>query len=433
MDSVLIPYQNGKHAWDTLMDSAFDRELEIVAKEMERPPYSHPEKGANDPLKKGLALVRAGKVTRRSDGAYLVQGKEGTYTCTSECTCPQSQKGRSKWCYHLVAAFAYKEVCARVGSPEPTLPLGPSTPEEYLAQAAQIAPQSTNAPDPVPQYPELNLEAASGLSDDFTQTTQEHAMATPQTDEYIPEPETDPTPTPNTTDAIAALETWYGEPMAASYVAHDRIERSPQVGVLMAALARAQARMANPTFDSANPHFRNRYASLAAVRDAVTPALTAEGIALTQLPSSEDGWVCVTTGLWHASGQYLCSTLRLPVPKGDPQGYGSALTYARRYGLQAICNVAGDEDDDAESLRGKTVTTGQKPVTPDNPMLRQEIAKALKALGFEGTTKEQYEAEVLRRTDLPLHPANYPAILTHLKTAVDLFAQENADAASRKE
>src|SRR5262249_40756856 len=103
---------------------------------------------------------------------------------------------------------------------------------------------------------------------------------------------------------------------------------------------------------STNPHFRTRYASLAAVRDAVIPPLAAEGIAVTQLPSTpEPGWIVVTTGLWHGSGQYLCTTLRMPVPKDDPQGYGTALTYARRYSLQAMGCVAGDEDDDAEALR----------------------------------------------------------------------------------
>jgi hypothetical protein len=139
-------------------------------------------------------------------------------------------------------------------------------------------------------------------------------------------------------------------------VAQDGVERSVQIGALMGALARAQAHMSNPGCDSTNPHFRNRYASLATVRDAVLPALNAEGIAVTQLPTTPAaGWVAVTTGLWHQSGQYLCTTMRLPVPKPDPQGYGSAITYARRYALQALVCVAGDEDDDGESLR----TTGQ--------------------------------------------------------------------------
>ena len=138
------------------------------------------------------------------------------------------------------------------------------------------------------------------------------------------------------------------------------LERSAQVGLLMGALARAQARMHNPVFDSQNPHFRNQYASLAAVRDAVIPVLAAEGIAVTQLPTTpEAGWITLTTCLWHESGQYLWSSMRLKAPKDDNQGLGSALTYARRYSLQAICGVAGDEDDDAEAIRPVTKQGGR--------------------------------------------------------------------------
>lgn len=263
-------------------------------------------------------------------------------------------------------------------------------------------------------------------------------MPTPQTDESLPEPPPAPAegalpqtayvrhmplpPTPAPAGGTPAAP----EPAPPAYVAHDRIERSPQIAHLMVALARAQAQMANPAFDSTNPHFKSRYASLAAVRDTITPALTAQEIALTQLISAEDGAVLCTTGLWHSSGEYLCSTLRLPVPKADPQGYGVAITYARRYALMAVCNVAGDEDDAAESLRkegqSKPGSASQKPVTPDNPVLRQEIAKALQQLGFQGKTKAEYEAEVLRRTGLALVPDHFGQVLEKLKTAVDTQA-----------
>lgn len=127
------------------------------------------------------------------------------------------------------------------------------------------------------------------------------------------------------------------------------MERSEQVNELMTALAKAQAQMKNPGFDATNPHFKNKYASLAAVRDAVLPVLTAHGLALTQLVSTEGDQVVCTTVLWHSSGQYLGSTLHLPAARNDAQGYGSAITYARRYSLMALCCVAGDEDDDGEA------------------------------------------------------------------------------------
>jgi len=120
------------------------------------------------------------------------------------------------------------------------------------------------------------------------------------------------------------------------------------------ALAKAQAEMSNPAFDAANPHFRNRFASLAAVRNAVVPHLAKHGISLVQdIQSTENGIACYTI-LTHASGQQMrFGPLTLPASKGDAQGFGSAATYARRYSLMAVCGVVGDADDDAEAAVGR--------------------------------------------------------------------------------
>jgi ERF superfamily len=116
------------------------------------------------------------------------------------------------------------------------------------------------------------------------------------------------------------------------------------------ALAKAQAAMSNPTFDSKNPHFGNRFASLAAVRNAVVPVLAKHGISLTQnLETRENGIAC-TTLLTHSSGQQMVfGPLVLPTSKADAQGFGSAATYARRYSIMAVAGVVGDDDDDAEA------------------------------------------------------------------------------------
>ena len=126
-------------------------------------------------------------------------------------------------------------------------------------------------------------------------------------------------------------------------------ERSTEIAELIQALVKAQTAMKNPQFDSQNPHFRTRYASLKSVRDAVTPVLAEQGLVVTQLVGTEGQNVCCETVLWHSSGQYLASSLQLPATKPDAQGYGSAITYARRYALMALCNVAGEDDDDAET------------------------------------------------------------------------------------
>ena len=125
-------------------------------------------------------------------------------------------------------------------------------------------------------------------------------------------------------------------------------------GELSAALAKAQCEMANPRFDKTNPHFRNKFASLAAVRDAVLPILAKHGIACVQDLTNVEGGVACTTTLMHSSGQRATfGPLKMPVSKNDAQGFGSAATYARRYHLMAVANVVGDEDDDANSATGK--------------------------------------------------------------------------------
>jgi len=116
------------------------------------------------------------------------------------------------------------------------------------------------------------------------------------------------------------------------------------------ALAKAQADMSNPTFDSANPHFRNRFASLAQVRNSVVPILARHGISLTQDIRTDGNAIACTTILTHASGQQMTfGPLVMPASKGDAQGLGSAATYARRYSMMAVCGVVGDDDDDGNA------------------------------------------------------------------------------------
>lgn len=145
----------------------------------------------------------------------------------------------------------------------------------------------------------------------------------------------------------------------------DTINPMP-LGQIGAALAKAQAEMENPRFDRENPHFRNRFASLAAVRDAVVPVFARHGISCLQNVSTVERGVACVTILVHASGQTLASDpLIMPVAKADAQGFGSAATYARRYQLMAFACVVGDEDDDANAASGKPVASVAIDPRPD--------------------------------------------------------------------
>jgi hypothetical protein len=103
----------------------------------------------------------------------------------------------------------------------------------------------------------------------------------------------------------------------------------------------------NPALKSAtNPHFKSKYADLAACVEAVIDALNNHGIALMQLNHESQGGVTVETMFIHESGEILSSgKLFVPASKQDPQGFGSALTYARRYSLMAACGIAPEDDD----------------------------------------------------------------------------------------
>ena len=117
---------------------------------------------------------------------------------------------------------------------------------------------------------------------------------------------------------------------------------------LSSSLVAALGELENVQKNATNPHFRNRYASLDAILDAVRPVLKKHGLAISQEPLSDEGRVGVTTRIIHSSGESTTSTLLLPVQQSTAQGYGSALTYARRYSLASVLGIAADDDDDGE-------------------------------------------------------------------------------------
>jgi hypothetical protein len=112
-----------------------------------------------------------------------------------------------------------------------------------------------------------------------------------------------------------------------------------------AALAAAQMEMGKALKDSTNPAFKSKYADLASVMDACLPALNKHGIAVFQPTVDDDSGRYVKTILAHASGEIVECRVPLIVSKNDMQGYGSAVTYARRYGLMGMAGIAPEDDD----------------------------------------------------------------------------------------
>jgi hypothetical protein len=127
---------------------------------------------------------------------------------------------------------------------------------------------------------------------------------------------------------------------------------------IYAAFVKAQRGFAPALKTSTNPHFKSKYVQLAGCIEAVVDALNAEGIALIQRTFEDSTGVTVETVFIHESGEMLeCGKLHVPASKQDPQGFGSALTYARRYSLMAAAGIAGEDDDGNAGSRRTEVKT----------------------------------------------------------------------------
>ena len=125
--------------------------------------------------------------------------------------------------------------------------------------------------------------------------------------------------------------------------------------LIAAALVKAQSKFGPALKSATNPHFRSKYADLGSCIDAVIESLNQSGIALMQHTHECNNGVIVETIFLHESGEFLSTgKLHVPATKQDAQGYGSALTYARRYSLMAACGIA-PEDDDGNAASKSTV------------------------------------------------------------------------------
>lgn len=124
------------------------------------------------------------------------------------------------------------------------------------------------------------------------------------------------------------------------------MNKSDSIKELAGALSKAQGEIKGALKDADNPFFKSKYADLASVVEAIRAPLAKHGIAYVQLTvPSEKEEVQVETVLMHESGEWVSGIIAVPVSKADAQGYGSALTYARRYGLAAAVGVAPEDDD----------------------------------------------------------------------------------------
>lgn len=132
---------------------------------------------------------------------------------------------------------------------------------------------------------------------------------------------------------------------------------------LAKALVAFQAEAPALPLDGVNPHYGNRFTTLDALVTSVRPVLAKHGLSFVQLPTHYDGQPALRTVLLHESGDKLEDVMLLKEAKPDPQGQGSALTYARRYALAAALGLVADEDDDGNATKVSGGTDGASKVS----------------------------------------------------------------------
>ncbi len=148
------------------------------------------------------------------------------------------------------------------------------------------------------------------------------------------------------------------------------MNKSETIGELAQALVKAQSQFP-PIVKSIKVDFATKsgvrvkysYAPLSSVIDACRKALVGNGIALSQPTRMVDDRLFVETMLIHSSGEWLSGEISISPVDRNPQSEGSALTYARRYGLASLLGIASEDDDDAEGAMARGEKDKQKPST----------------------------------------------------------------------
>lgn len=191
---------------------------------------------------------------------------------------------------------------------------------------------------------------------------------------------------------------------------------------LASALAAAFGEIESATKSANNPHFKSKYADLTTVIEAIKPALIKHNLFFTQRPEPSDKGVTIETVIGHASGEEMSlGKLFVPANKNDAQGFGSALTYARRYALVTAFGVPVEDDDGNAAAKSQN----QKPAVIDDAQW-SELVQMMEAA--EANTKAfctAYNIASLR--ELPAEA--FPKAIAQLRRKIDQIqasTKENA-------
>ncbi len=172
------------------------------------------------------------------------------------------------------------------------------------------------------------------------------------------------------------------------------MNKSDTIVELAKAMSLAQGEMGGAHKGANNPFFKSKYADLGAVIEAVKEPFAKHGLSYVQFPIEDNGRVGVETILMHSSGEWMSNKFTVQLSKQDAQGAGSAITYCRRYGLQAVAGIPSEDDD------GNAASPAAK--KPDQKAI-SELAEHITKCGFTSRQVcESYKVKSLSElTDIP--------------------------------
>lgn len=187
------------------------------------------------------------------------------------------------------------------------------------------------------------------------------------------------------------------------------MKHSESINELAPALCLAQSQMSGAAKTATNPFFNKKYADLGEVIRCVKEPFTKNDLCFIQFPISEEGRAGVETTIMHKSGQWISHEFTVKCAKNDPQGFGSAITYAKRYGLQAACGIPSEDDDGNAASKPEEKPKASTPAAkkaPAKPAMSQ--AEAIEILG--------------QSIDLGAMTSDYNKLSPELKANADVVA-----------
>jgi hypothetical protein len=187
------------------------------------------------------------------------------------------------------------------------------------------------------------------------------------------------------------------------------MERSTEIQELAKALSLAQGEMGAAKMDTVNPFYKSKYANLGSVIESIKSPLKSHGLSISQFTEGDGNNVKLTTMLMHDSGQWLSSTVSLPLPpdaKNIAQQFGIISTYLRRYGLSAILSVYTEEDTDGNDVGKDSKAEDKSKATKVNEEVEKKQKELIDLCKSMGGKSNLPMMEILHQYDEDSNPKN---------------------------